>query len=137
MLELITGRFGYPHVTSADAGALFAHLMGSDTFVMFIGDQFKATKVSNTVLNVAGGNIYMQGRHGRSEQSQNITLTAGIPGMKRIDLIVARYEHSLMHDEESMSFVVKEGIPQTGTPGDPAIETAGRFLSSRPAWSTK
>lgn len=63
--HIVTGYAGKEHVTSADAGALNAGIVGSRKYVLKTGNQFAAEIVSNNLIKVKSGDLVNQGRHMR------------------------------------------------------------------------
>ena len=50
--HIVTGYAGKEHVTSADAGALNAGIVGSGKYVLKTGNQFAVEIVSNNLIKV-------------------------------------------------------------------------------------
>lgn len=133
MMEIITGYTGEPHVRSEDMGALYAAIFGTDNFVLPIGSEFDMTFNTATQATIGSGDMLINGRHGRirNGDTEVITFDSGTTGMKRNDLVVARYENN--GTTESMTIVVIKGADTTGDPVDPDYITGNVLLGSSQA----
>lgn len=120
---IITGHTGEPHITSADVRALNASTLGADSYVLDINDKFEATIIDNHTINIASGDILMQGTHARIPYGsiETVYLEPGTAGYKRIDLIVARYRNT--GEKEQVTFEVLQGESVASDPTAPAITT--------------
>ena len=109
--QLVTGYAGVAHVSSADAGALNAGILGSGRYVLNIGNKFAYTTVSNNLITIADGDLLNQGRHCRIRVNDTVSCTIenGLSGVKRNDLIVMRYQKDTNTAVESATVVVIKG----------------------------
>lgn len=121
-LHLVTGYAGQEHITATDQGAFNAALIGTGQFVLAKGNEFAAQIISNNVIRVKDGELMMQGRFVRREPDTYVDLTIenGAQGMKRNDLIVARYTKSTTTGIEEVNLVVIKGTAVASNPVDPA-----------------
>ena len=121
-LHLVTGYAGQEHITATDQGAFNAALIGTGQFVLAKGNEFAAQIISNNVIRVKDGELMMQGRFVRMEPGTYVDLTIenGAQGMKRNDLIVARYTKSTTTGIEEVNLVVIKGTAVASNPVDPA-----------------
>lgn len=133
MMEIITGYTGQPHVRSEDMGALYAAIFGSGNGVLPIGSEFALTQDTATQVTITSGDVIINGRHGRvrNGDTQVLTLDSGSTGMKRNDLIVARYEND--GTVESISLIVLKGAEATTDPVDPDYITGNVLTGSAQA----
>lgn len=129
MAHLITGYQGAAHITASDQGAFNAGVIGSGDYVMLSGNQFAAEIISNNTIRINDGDAVMQGRHFNiaSGQYEEVTIANGMQGMKRYDLIVARYSKDTGTGVESVELDVVQGISTSGTPSEPT-PTTGNIL---------
>lgn len=120
-MHLVTGHAGKEHVTAADQGSLNAAIFGTDQYVLKRGNQFAATVVSNNLIQIADGDILMQGRHIRLNEGEVVDLVIenGTQGTYRNDLIVARYTRNISTDVEDCNLVVIKGAEVGSNPVDP------------------
>ena len=128
-LHLVTGYAGKPHVTAADQGSLNAALFGSGQYVLNRGSKFAASIVTNNQIKVLDGDLLIQGRHVRLEEGAYVELTIenGEQGMKRNDLIVARYTKDASTGIEDCNLVVIKGTATEASPSDPEF-TSGDII---------
>lgn len=131
-MNLVTGYRGAEHVTADDHGSLYAGIFGEDSFVLARGSRFAATAISSNKINIADGDLVMQGRHGRIAPgiAVSVTIENCAQGYKRHDLIVARYSKNASTLVEEMSLTVIKGTATTGTAADPAY-TDGDILNKK------
>lgn len=129
-LHLVTGYGGTEHITAEDHGAFNAATFGSGNYVLNLGNQFKATVVSNNLIRIADGELMTQGRHIRLKSGTYVDLTIenGAQGYNRTDLIVARYNKDTATGLEDCNLIVIKGAATTGTASTPTYKT-GNLIS--------
>ena len=110
-LHLITGYAGQEHITAADHASFNVSVFGKDNFVFERGNKFKAEIISNNLIRILDGDMMIQGRHVRLKENtyEELMLENGTQGMKRNDLIVARYSKNASTGIEKCEFVVLKG----------------------------
>lgn len=120
-MEIITAYQGKPHVTSADVGAMQQGIFGVGDYVLNVGKKMAATLVTNNNIKIDDGEAVIQGRHFRIKPDtyENVTIDNGAQGMKRKDLIVARYTKNASDGVENVELAVLKGTPTSGTPVSP------------------
>lgn len=126
--ELVTGHGSSAHVTAEQFGLLNAALFGSGDYLLDSQDKLEPKIVSANSIEIATGDILMQGRHVTCQSPTTLTITSGTEGYNRIDLVVARYEKNPSNNTEKVTLVVKEGQPTAGTPSVP-MHTVGNILT--------
>lgn len=119
-IHLVTGYAGEPHITADDHGKFNASIFGSGDYVLSVGDKFAATVIASNTVQVQGGQLLMNGRHAISETAVDLTIESGTVGMKRRDLIVARYTKDAETGVEACELAVIKGYESNRTPSDPA-----------------
>lgn len=124
-LHLVTGYAGSPHVTAEDHASMFEATIRSGEYVMTAGACFAATVLDNNTIQIADGELMMQGRHVKLNPGQtvNVIIESGVLGQHRIDYIVARYIRNTNDGIEACSLVVLKGTPTTSDPVAPEIIT--------------
>lgn len=129
-MHLVTGYAGREHVTAADVAAFNIGLLGSSQFVYGKGNRLEASVVTNNLVRVLDGDIYMQGRHVRLNEGSYVDLIIenGEQGNFRNDLIVARYTLDSVTGVEECNLVVIKGTPVGASPVDPAY-TSGDLVT--------
>lgn len=140
-MHLVTGYAGQEHVTAADHGAFNAALIGTGQFVLAKGSVFEAQVITNNQIRILDGELMMQGRFVRLDPGTYIDLTIdnGAQGMKRNDLIVARYTKNTSTAVEAVDLVVIKGTAAASNPVDPSYtegDVAGgtATLNDFPLW---
>lgn len=130
-MHLVTGYAGQEHITAADQGAFNTALLGSGQFVLGKGNRFSASVVTNNLVRVLDGDLYMQGRYVRLNEGTyaDLTIENGASGMKRNDLIVARYTQNASTGVEEVNLVVIKGTSVASGPVDPAY-TSGDLIEA-------
>lgn len=124
-LHLVTGYAGVNHITSADHGAMHAHLLRSGDFVLAAGGNLAAAIVTNNQVRISDGELMQQGRHVRLAPGTYVDMTIdnGAQDMRRHDLIVARYTRDPDTGIEDSNLVVLKGTAAASNPADPSITT--------------
>lgn len=124
-MHLVTGYGGKGHITAEDHGAFNAAIFGTGQYVLPMGSMFAATVITNNQIRVAGGELLIQGRHCRLDESGYVDLTIdnGSQDMKRNDLIVARYTKDSDTGVEECNLVVIKGTAVASDPADPEYTT--------------
>lgn len=140
-MHLVTGFLGREHIMAVDQAALNAALIGTGQFVLDKGKVFEAQVISNNQVRVLDGELMMQGRFVRLNPDTYVDLTIenGAQGMKRNDLIVARYTKDTASGVEGVNLVVIKGDAAASDPADPAhtegdITNGASVLHDFPLW---
>lgn len=121
-MDISTAHKGKPHISAEMWAELNRGITGNESYVMEGGQKFKSELVSNNLLKIHDGSGMMQGRHvfisvGRSDE---LTIENGNQGMKRIDLVVARYTKDENTKIENTETIVIKGTPSESNPVAPA-----------------
>lgn len=124
-LNLVTGYAGQAHVTANDFGSLLAALFGTGMCVLDRGKHLQATITTNNQIDIADGDIMMQGRHIRLDDGETVSLSIenGAQGVSRNDLICIRYTKDVSTGVEQCNLVVIKGTAAASDPADPAYTT--------------
>ena len=128
MNYLVTGYHGEAHVTAAQQGVYNAGTVGESDYILPIGNKLAATIVDNNTIRISDGALLMQGRFACVENAEDLTISSGVAGENRIDIVVMRYEKNSTSGVESASLVVLEGETTTETATAPTV-TEGDILS--------
>lgn len=120
-MELVTGYAGKAHITAVQNGALNAGIVGSGSYVFNTGEKLSASVVTNNLIRIMDGDLIANGRHITIAKGtyEEVEIANGLQGVKRNDLICARYEKNADSGIESASLVVIQGTSTQGTPVDP------------------
>lgn len=128
MVHLITGYAGAEHIKSADQGSFNAAFFGTGQHVLQIGSQCAGSILNNNTVRIQDGDLLMYGRHIRMDAYEDVTITTGTAGTKRIDLIVMQYEKDANDGTEQAFLQVIKGTETQGTPTQPEY-TNGNILN--------
>lgn len=120
-IHLVTGYAGQEHITAIDQAAFNAALIGTGQFVLGKGNVLQAQVITNNQIRILDGELMMQGRFVRLDPDTyvDISIENGAQGVKRNDLIVARYTKNTVTGVESADLVVIKGTAVDGNPEDP------------------
>ncbi len=121
-MELITGTAGKPHVTSVQHRAIFEKIIGKDSYILDDNELLAPELQSNQSLRIRSGMLCHHGSISevRRNTYDEVTIANGSQGMKRIDLVVARYEKNPETEIETMKWAVIRGTPAIASPATPA-----------------
>lgn len=124
-MDIITGYTGSPHVTAEQDRDINIGIFGNESYVLQTGSQLTAEVSSNNEIKVRDGVIMHQGCAASIKKNtyDSLTITNGSQGMKRVDLIVARYSRDPSANEESLTLKVIQGTPSENSPTVPGYTT--------------
>ena len=117
-MEIVSGRTGKPHVTSQQFRQIIEGIISDDSCILPSGENLEPELVSNNSLKIRSG---MMCHHGNVSSVKigtydEVELTNGSQGMKRIDLIVNRYTRNEEDNTEKNEWVVIMGTPAESSP---------------------
>ena len=139
-MKIVSGRTGSPHVTSQQFRQMLEGIIGQGSYIITSGENLKPELSSNNLLKIRSG---MMAHHGCIScvdigTYDEVTLTNGSQGMKRIDLIVNRYTRNAETEVENCSWKVIQGKPVASNPTVPAYTSGnlqnGDFVDECPAF---
>lgn len=139
-MEIITGYTGKPHVTSEQDRDVNIGVVGEGSYVLQTGMQLAAEVSSNNEIKIRDGVLMHQGCTASIKKNtyDSLTITNGSQGMKRIDLIVARYEKNQDNGIESLDLKVIQGTPAESNPAAPQYTEgdiqAGDYVADMPLY---
>ena len=127
-MKIVSGRTGSPHVTSQQFRQMLEGIIGQGSYIITSGENLKPELSSNNLMKIRSG---MMAHHGciscvEIGTYDEVTLTNGSQGMKRIDLIVNRYTRNAETEVEKCSWKVIQGTPVASNPAVPAY-TSGNL----------
>lgn len=127
-MKIVSGRTGSPHVTSQQFRQMLEGIIGQGSYIITSGENLKPELSSNNLLKIRSG---MMAHHGCIScvdigTYDEVALTNGSQGMKRIDLIVNRYNRNAETEVENCSWKVIQGKPVANNPAVPAC-TSGNL----------
>ena len=139
-MEIITGYVGKKHVTSEQERDVNQGIVGSGSYVLKTGMQMEAEVSSNNEIKIRDGVLMHQGCAASIKKNtyDSLTIINGSQGMKRIDLIVARYEKNRDDETESLNLEVIQGTPAESNPAVPEYTEgsiqAGDYIADMPMY---
>lgn len=139
-MEIITGYTGKPHVTSEQDRDVNIGVVGEGSYVLRTGMQLAAEVSSNNEIKIRDGVLMHQGCTASIKKNtyDSLIIINGSQGMKRIDLIVARYEKNQDNGIESLDLKVIQGTPAEQTPTAPEYTEgdiqAGDYVADMPMY---
>ena len=139
-MDIITGYTGSPHVTAEQDRDVNIGIFGAESYVLRTGSQLKAEVSSNNEIKVRDGVIMHQGCAASIKKNtyDSLTIANGSQGMKRVDLIVARYSRDQNTKEESLVLKVIQGTPKESGPAVPGYTIgdiqAGALIADMPLY---
>ena len=127
-MKIVSGRTGSPHVTSQQFRQMLEGIIGQGSYIITSGENLKPELSSNNLMKIRSG---MMAHHGCIScvdigTYDEVALTNGSQGMKRIDLIVNRYTRNAETEVENCSWKVIQGTPVASNPAVPAY-TSGNL----------
>ncbi len=124
-MEIITGYTGKPHVTAEQDRDVNEGIFDTGSFVLKTGSQLAAELVSNNEIKIRDGVLVIQGCTAAIKKNtyDPVTIANGSQGMKRIDLIVARYNKNEETKIEEVTLKVIQGTPNASTAAVPMYKT--------------
>lgn len=127
-MKIVSGRTGSPHVTSQQFRQMLEGIIGQGSYIITSGENLKPELSSNNLLKIRSGMIAHHGCISCVDIGtyDEVTLTNGSQGMKRIDLIVNRHTRNAETEVENCSWKVIQGKPVASNPAVPAY-TSGNL----------
>ena len=139
-MEIITGYTGKPHVTSEQDRDVNIGVVGEGSYVLQTGMQLAAEVSSNNEIKIRDGVLMHQGCTASIKKNtyDSLTIINGSQRMKRIDLIVARYEKNQDNRTEGLDLKVIQGTPAESNPVVPEYTEgdiqAGDYVADMPMY---
>lgn len=118
-MELVTGKAGTPHVSSADDGRRIAGEVGAGSYVLQTGGRLAPSLVDANTVRFATGDMIVQGRHIGLTAPEDVKVASGTQGKKRTDYICVHYKMDVSGANPTLVETVEWTVLQ-GTPGTDA-----------------
>ena len=137
-MELVTGRSGSPHITSQQDRQLHQGIFGDGAYILNTGNMLEPEVQSSNSIHIKDGALMFQGAlfSVKVGTTDEITINNGNQGMKRKDLVVARYTYDSEQNVESAAWLVYQGTPTGSNPVLPSGLIAGHFPGTHPLVSS-
>lgn len=118
-MELVTGKAGTPHVSSADDGRRIAGEVGTGSYVLQTGGRLAPSLVDANTVRFATGDMIVQGRHIGLTAPEDVKVASGTQGKKRTDYVCVHYKRDVSGANPTLVETVEWAVLQ-GTPGTEA-----------------
>lgn len=118
-MELVTGKAGTPHVSSADDGRRIAGEVGAGSYVLKTGGGLAPSLVDANTVRFATGDMVVQGRHIGLTAPEDVKVASGTQGKKRTDYICVHYKRDVSGANPTLVETCEWKVLQ-GTPGTDA-----------------
>ena len=120
-MEIVSGLGEKPHVTSQQFRQILEGTIGQKSYIITSGENLEPELAANNLLKIRSG---MMSHHGNVSSVKigtydEVELTNGSQGMKRIDLVVNRYTRNAETNIEKNEWVVIMGTPVASNPVAP------------------
>ena len=117
-MELVTGRAGSPHITAQQDRQLHQGVWGKEAYILNTGNMLEPQVQSSNKILIKDGALMYQGAlfSVKVGTTDEITINNGNQGMKRKDLVVARYTYDSEQNVESAVWLVYQGTPTGSNP---------------------
>lgn len=117
-MELVTGRAGSPHITAQQDRQLHQGIWGKEAYILNTGNMLEPQVQSSNKILIKDGALMYQGAlfSVKVGTTDEITINNGNQGMKRKDLVVARYTYDSSQNIESATWLVYQGTPTGSNP---------------------
>ena len=124
-MDIITGNTGTKHITPEKDRDINIGICGEESYVLQTGMKLSAEVASNNEIRIRDGVIMHQGCAAAIKKNtyDSVPIINGSQGMKRIDVIVARYEKNEDTGVESVRLLALQGEPAESNPAIPACVT--------------
>lgn len=122
---IINGYRDEPHVTSQQERNANIATFGAASYILDVGSKMAAAAVSANEVQIADGQLVCEGCMAEVAlgTTETLAIDNGAQGMKRIDLIVARYTKAAGTRIEDMQLAVIKGTPAASNPAVPSHNT--------------
>ena len=139
-MEIITGYTGKKHITPEHDRDIHIGTYGDNSYVLSTGMKMEAEVSSNNEIKIRDGVLIHQGCAASIKKNtyDSLQIVNGSQGMKRIDLIIARYKKDKNTGIETLQLEVLKGTPSETEPMSPSYISgdiqAGDTVSDMPMY---
>ena len=112
-MEIITGYTGKKHITPEHDRDIHIGTYGDNSYVLSTGMKMEAEVSSNNEIKIRDGVLIHQGCAASIKKNtyDALQIVNGSQGMKRVDLIIARYKKDKNTGIETLQLEVLKGTP--------------------------
>lgn len=139
-MEIITGYTGKKHITPEHDRDIHIGTYGDNSYVLSTGMKMEAEVSSNNEIKIRDGVLIHQGCAASIKKNtyDSLQIVNGSQGMKRVDLIIARYKKDKNTGIETLQLEVLKGTPSETEPMSPSYISgdiqAGDTVSDMPMY---
>lgn len=122
-VQIVTGYTGERHITPYMDATVNRGIFGEDGCILSSGSQMSANMPDINTFVIADGAFSIQGHIGITN-GETLTVDTCASGSRRIDLVVARFEHDSNTNIDTLSIVLLKGTETTSQyPTTPTYRT--------------
>ncbi len=122
-VQIVTGYTGERHITPYMDATVNRGIFGEDGCILSSGSQMNASMPDINTFVIADGAFSIQGHIGITN-GETLTVDTCASGSRRIDLVVARFEHDSNTNIDTLSIVLLKGTETTSQyPTTPTYRT--------------
>lgn len=124
-MNIITGYRAEAHITAQQDRDTNIGIFGDGVAILDVGSNMASTVISANEVQIADGVMVAEGCTAEIAKgtTESLTIANGTQGMKRTDLIVARYTKNSGTGVESMALAVVTGTPAASSPATPSYNS--------------
>ena len=111
-VQIVTGYTGERHITPYMDATINRGIFGEDGCILSSGSQMSASMPDINTFVIADGAFSIQGHIGITN-GETLTVDTCASGSRRIDLVVARFEHDSNTNIDTLSIVLLKGTETT------------------------
>lgn len=135
-IETVFGSAGHDHITGAQLARMIEGTVGKGDYVLRTQNELAATMQTANTVRIDTGDLVHDGRLATCERYTDLTVDSGVSGMRRNDLVVARFSKA----SDQHQLVVVKGSPTAGEPTDPKLNDGAAGIAATadmPLWRVK
>lgn len=117
-MDFLTGKKGYAHFTSSQFRAFVQCVIGSGSYIAYPEENTTPEVLAENTIRIPSMMLIHHGGLFYAKGFDDVVYQNGAQGMKRVDLIVARYSKNT-EGLESGEWVVIQGTPDAANPAIP------------------
>lgn len=118
-MKFLTGKKGVAHFTSRQFRAFVQSVIGSESYIAGVSEKPTVEVLDGNIIRIQPFMLVHHGGLFLIDDVDNVTYTNGTQGMKRIDLVVARYTKN-GDGIENGEWVIIPGTPASSNPTVPS-----------------
>lgn len=117
-MELLTGKKGISHFTSRQFREFVRAIIGNESYISGVTERPTVEILDENIIRIPAFMLIHHGGLFLVEDADNLTYVNGTQGMKRVDLVVARYTKTSDGIEDG-EWIIIPGTPAVSNPATP------------------